>query len=460
MRGLYWKLFIWFWVMIIMTGVATFGLVRWHYEHRSSGDLETQAVQLARAAEGVWQQGGRRAVHQWLHQMNGGRPDWILVVPVDGSRLPRRLGPAMLAHLRLARHAPGPVVTRFRRGRLASAPLGGDSGLRLVLFAPSRPLHPGSLPAIWPVAALGVSALLCLILAWWLTRPIRRLTTVARRLGDGDLSARSGLAKRRDEIGRLGQALDEAAGRIQQLLFAHRRLVSDVSHELRSPLARLKVAVELARSRGHGGTELARIETEADRLEEMISELLMLSRLEAGEVSDLDQPFDLAAMVREVIHDAEFEFAGSGRTVSASGLPASCRMHGHEALMRSAFENVLRNALRYTSDAGVEVELTCGGDTNRLRVRDHGPGVPAGDLGRLFDPFYRVSEARDRDSGGFGLGLAIAARAVTLHGGKIQAENAAGGGLQVVITLPAAPASGEAGIDRTNAREASLPIQT
>jgi two-component system sensor histidine kinase CpxA len=441
-RGLYWKLFVWFWVMILLTGVATFGLVRWSYEHRSTGDLEAQAEQLARAAEGVWAEGGRPAVHQWLHQMNGDRPDWILVVPEDGSRLPRRLGPAMRAHLALARGASGPVVTRFRHGRLVSAPLGGGSGLRLVVFAPSRPLRPGPLPAIWPVAALGVSAILCLILAWWLTRPIRHLTTVARRLGDGDLAARSGLAGRRDEIGRLGRALDEAAGRIQVLLASHRRLVSDVSHELRSPLARLKVAVELARSRGHGGTELARIETEADRLEEMIAELLMLSRIEAGEVSGLDQAFDLAAMVRDVIHDAEFEFAGSGRRVNAPSLPEACRMQGHETLLRSAFENVLRNALRYTSDAGAEVGLSCEGGTILLTVRDHGPGVPESDLGRLFEPFYRVSEARDRDSGGFGLGLAIAARAVAMHGGGIRAENAPAGGLQVTVTLPASPAGG------------------
>jgi signal transduction histidine kinase len=440
MRGLYWKLFVWFWVMIILTGVATFGLVRWSYEHRSSEDLEAQARQLARAADGVWAQGGWPAVHRWLHQMNGDRPDWILVVPEDGGRMPRRLGRAMRAHLALARGAPGAVVTRFRHGRLVSAPLGGDSGLRLVIFAPSRPLRAGPLPAIWPVAALGVSAILCLILAWWLTRPIRHLTTVARRLGDGDLDARSGLAGRRDEIGRLARALDEAAGRIQQLLSSHRRLVSDVSHELRSPLARLKVAVELARSRGHDGTELVRIETEADRLEEMIAELLMLSRLEAGEVSGLDQRFDLAAMVRDVIRDAEFEFAGNGRRVSAPSLPEACRLQGHEALLRSAFENVLRNALRYTSDAGAEVALACEDDAIRLTVRDHGPGVPEGDLSRLFDPFYRVSEARERDSGGFGLGLAIAARAVALHGGAIRAENAPGGGLSVVITLPASAA--------------------
>ena len=162
----------------------------------------------------------------------------------------------------------------------------------------------------------------------------------------------------------------------------------------------------------------------------------MLSRLEAGEVSELARGFDLAAMVREVIRDAEFEFAGI--RIDAT-VPHACPMHGHEALLRSAFENVLRNALRYTSGACVRVTLARVADVLRLSVRDHGPGVPEGDLPRLFDPFYRVSEARDRDSGGFGLGLAIAARAVALHHGEIRAENAEGGGLQVSIDLPSTP---------------------
>jgi two-component system sensor histidine kinase CpxA len=437
LRGLYWKLFVWFWVMIILTGLAAFSLVRWSFEHQRTEEMQAQALRLAQAAGDVWQKGGRPAVHRWLHQMNGTRPEWILVVPEDGSWLPPRLGPAIRAHLRQARGAAGAVATRFDRGRLVSAPLGAASHLRLVLFAPSHHRQPRPLRWIWTTTALVVSALLCLLLAWWLTRPIRQLTTVARRLGDGDLSARSGMGRRRDEIGRLARTLDEAAERIQGLLQAHRRLVSDVSHELRSPLARLKVAVELARSRGREGTELDRIDMEADRLETMISELLMLSRLEAGEVSGLARDFDLAALVREVIRDAEFEFAGA--RIDAADLPRTCPMQGHEALMRSAFENVLRNALRYTSEAGVQVRLSCRHGGIHLAVRDHGPGVPAGDLPRLFDPFYRVSEARDRDTGGFGLGLAIAARAVALHGGEIRAENAEGGGLKVAIALSPTP---------------------
>ena len=433
MRGLYWKLVVWFWVMIILTGLAAFGLVRWSFEHQRTEEMEVQAVRLASAAADVWKKGGVRAVHRWLHQMNGTRPDWVLVVPEDGSWLPPRLGPALRMHLHRAQAMAGAVVTHFDRGRLVSAPMGDGSHLRLVLFSPSHRMRPRPLQTIWPAAALVVSALLCLMLAWWLTRPIRQLTTVARRLGDGDLSARSGMGRRRDEIGRLARTLDEAAERIQQLLQSHRRLVSDVSHELRSPLARLKVAVELARNRGREGPELDRIDTEADRLETMISELLMLSRLEAGEVSERAATFDLAATLREVIHDAEFEFAG---VRIDAGLPPGCRMYGHETLLRSAFENVLRNALRYTSGAGVTVTLSCDTPGVVLTVRDHGPGVPPADLPRLFEPFYRVSEARDRDSGGFGLGLAIAARAVALHGGKIHAENAADGGLTVGIDLP------------------------
>jgi len=235
------------------------------------------------------------------------------------------------------------------------------------------------------------------------------------------------------------------------LLGSQQRLVRDVSHELRSPLARLRVALELAR-RGSGdkaARALDRIEEEADRLNEMIEQLLILSRLETDAGDAERTAFDLAALVAEVVDDASFEAGARSCTVTLDSI-GPCELVGSPALLRSAVENVLRNAARYSAE-GSEIEVSLavepgeGGRRAVIGVRDHGPGVPEELLVQVFQPFFRVDDARDRSTGGSGLGLAIAARAVQLHAGSIEARQAPGGGLLVVISLPltgtAAPAS-------------------
>jgi two-component system sensor histidine kinase CpxA len=228
------------------------------------------------------------------------------------------------------------------------------------------------------------------------------------------------------------------AARLENLVGSQRRLLRDVSHELRSPLARLSVALELARDRaGEEAVEpLGRIEREASRLDELIGKLLLLERLEEDGPRAEAVEFDLCDLLTEVVDDAAFEAVAGDREVTLDAC-ASCRINGHPDLMRSAFENVLRNAIRHTPEGTtVEVSLTEEAGVRHVSVRDHGPGVPEEHLERLFDPFSRVADARERSTGGAGLGLAITRRAVELHGGSVTARNNPSGGFEVEIRLP------------------------
>jgi two-component system sensor histidine kinase CpxA len=289
-----------------------------------------------------------------------------------------------------------------------------------------------------------VGALFCYWLARYLSAPVVQLRKATRQLSNGNLTARvnENLLKRRDEITYLGQDFNLMAARIESLVEAQRRLLADISHELRSPLARQGVAVGLARRRGgpEVSSALDRIGRESDRMNVMIGQLLALSRSESGADVLGKVKVDLGALLQEITDDADFEAHDRDRSVRVIRLEPSVTV-GELELIRSAIENVVRNAVRYTSPGTqVEVSLTSepvnGHRYAVVRVRDHGKGVPNAAIVEIFRPFYRVEDARDRKSGGTGLGLAIAARAVRLHDGTISAENAPDGGLIVEIRLP------------------------
>ncbi len=292
---------------------------------------------------------------------------------------------------------------------------------------------------------LVVSGLVCYWLARHLTRRLRTIRAASRRLAEGDLSARIGpqLGEMDDEATALARDLDQMAERIEALLGAQQRLLRDVSHELRSPLARLTIALELARqeSKGSAADFHDRIAREAELLGQLIGEILTLTRLE-GEANAQRQAdaLDLSDLVREVAEDADFEARPSHRRVEVvSG--ERITLLGYTELLRRAVENVVRNAVRFApTESAVEVRLERamveGRPMAQLHVRDRGPGVPESYLKEIFQPFFRVSESRERRSGGTGVGLAITERAVRLHGGSVRAKNADGGGLIVSIALP------------------------
>jgi two-component system sensor histidine kinase CpxA len=238
--------------------------------------------------------------------------------------------------------------------------------------------------------------------------------------------------RRKDELGKLARAFNQMADRIQTLLTAERRLLQDISHELRSPLARLSVAIELARTDDNPEPHLNRIQKEADRLNTLVGELLQVTRAEGDPAARRVERVPLDRVVREVVDDARIEAEARGCNVHfTAGKPVI--VSGDAELLRRAIENIVRNAIRYTP-AGSSVDVAVRED-GHIVVRDYGPGVPEEALTRIFDPFYRVGEDRDRSSGGVGLGLAIARRAVELHHGHISARNA-GPGLEVDVALP------------------------
>lgn len=296
----------------------------------------------------------------------------------------------------------------------------------------------------WLIIAVICSGMVCYSLSWFLTKPIVKLRAAARKLAAGDLTARAGApaSKRRDEVSGLMRDFDAMAERLEVLMKAQSRLLNDISHELRSPLARLNVALGLARQRSASGNAdmLERIELEASRLNELIGRILTLARLEDGEQQVPPTPVPLDELLVNIAEDAEFEAQARHCHVETFIPEGDWGVRGNASLLHSAVENVVRNAIRYTQEGTtVKIELSSVDSPPRevvLNVSDSGPGVPEDSLTKLFQPFYRIDDARGRLTGGVGLGLAITERAVRFHGGKVSAHNRPEGGLRIEIRLP------------------------
>jgi two-component system sensor histidine kinase CpxA len=307
------------------------------------------------------------------------------------------------------------------------------------------PMH--EIPGLGIMIAVISSGLMCYLLAWSMTSPVTRLRKAAQSLAAGDLSARTGVPAGgpRGEMIELMRDFDVMAERLEGLVDSQSRLLKDVSHELRSPLARLSVALGLARQRATPEIEasLNRIELEADRLNQLIQRLLTISRLESGADGIRKSSLSLRELVEQVAHDAEYESSGRQCRVLADG-DDEFLVEADPNLLRSAIENVIRNATRYTAEGTtVEVRLERqngpNGEEMVIRVSDSGPGVPEAALAKIFEPFYRLDDARNRQTGGAGLGLSIADRAIRLHGGQLRASNRKEGGLEVEIRIPTSP---------------------
>jgi len=361
-----------------------------------------------------------------------GAPEWAMRVAAGGARAPHD---GFLF--------PAPPVQRDSR-----ASSDGKHRYTVVMGLPPGPrvfIGPRGVPITGLIIGVITSGLVCYFLSWVLTKPIVRLRTVTRQLAAGDLTARTGapVTKRRDEVASLMRDFDAMAERIETLVKAQSRLLNDISHELRSPLARLNVALGLARQRAgvESADMLDRIELEASRLNELIGRILTLARLEDGEQQVPQTPVPLNELVENVAEDAEFEAQARHCHVHTMIPDGDWGVRGNASLLHSAIENVVRNAIRYTQEGtSVEIllasEAAAGGSQAVLKVSDSGTGVPPDSLGKLFEPFYRLDDARGRLTGGVGLGLAITERAVRFHGGRVSAFNRAEGGLRVEIRLP------------------------
>jgi two-component system sensor histidine kinase CpxA len=449
----------WFGAVMVTVIIGTFvagELARRHerIEPPLRRPLDTVVSEYAKNAAEEYDRGGQSALVAYLDriQSESNLRTFLFnsqLQELSGRRLPP--GAQDLAKMVLEKRLPevgsgGPPPLLARPAFTA----GGDQYV-LVAEMPRR-TPPGLLHPIAHVLAITfLGGFFCYGLARYLTSPVGKLRAATRELASGNLSARVGpaLGKRRDELASLGADFDVMAEKIQSLVDSQRRLLGDISHELRSPLARLNVALELARQRSGADatTALERIQREAEILNEMIGQLLALTRLESGAEEIRKAGFDLARLVSDIADDADFEARSRKRSVKLESTE-SCTIVGNEQLLRRAIENVVRNAVQYTEEnTEVNVKLCCQakqqgdgkGPGNRaavITVRDHGAGVPENALGEIFRPFYRVDEARDREAGGVGLGLAIADRAVRLHSGRVEAANVDTGGLLVTIILP------------------------
>ena len=455
MKSLFLKIFLSFWLAQALFLVLAI-LVTLAFRPRASSWEGLLATALNESMN-AYEQNGRTGLRDYLENLertqhvraylynenmeevsHRGAPEWALRVATGGSRIP---------HEGFIFPTPPPVL---RDSRASSD---GLHRYTLVLSPPPGPrlfLGPKGLPIPGLFIAVISSGLVCYLLAWFLTMPVVRLRAATRRLAAGDLSARAGApsVRRRDEVAGLMRDFDTMASRLEALVKAQSRLLNDISHELRSPLARLNVALGLARQRSgpESAAMLERIELEAGRLNELIGRLLTLARMEDGEQRAPSTPVSLEEIVLNVAEDAEFEAQARHCHVRCEIPAGSWEVRGDASLLHSAVENVVRNAIRYTREGTtVEIRLerikSAGTDEAVVRVTDCGDGVPADALEKLFQPFYRLDDARGRQTGGVGLGLAITERAVRFHGGRVSAANRAEGGLMVEIHLPLMPAS-------------------
>jgi signal transduction histidine kinase len=315
--------------------------------------------------------------------------------------------------------------------------IGGDSddGHYLWFVAVTPPSAMGLAP--FYLLLLAVVGALYLLVTANIATPLRHLAGVVDRFGRGDLAARA-KTKSRDEVGNLGRSFNAMAERIETLLTAERRLLQDVSHELRSPLARLTFEAEMVRKTTDRDASAARLRHEIERLAALVGTLIDMARVE-GEPGTVEmERISIDDLVQDIAGDCAVEAAAKGCCISMTP-PGAVEIRGNSELLRRAIENVFRNAIRYSpSGTAVEVDLRRCGDSVTIAVRDFGPGIPEDLIPRVFDPFFRADPSRDGSTGGLGLGLAIARRAIRVHQGDITAGNVRPGAL-LQITIPVDP---------------------
>ncbi|TDJ68008.1 MAG: HAMP domain-containing protein [Proteobacteria bacterium] len=459
MNTLFAKIFLWFWMttitVVVVTAIATTQLNRALGGDPLRAYFQRTQSAYAQAAGSILDTQGLGALGVWLGELQGpgGAPGRLQLLDDVGRAVFGR-PPAADIVASLATRGPGVAAPAMVEGVFFD-PIYGPDGTRYWFVSDMRLTHPtkahagrvlrlslGRAGIGWFrfCVALLVSGAVCYGLARYLTIPIRRLQAASAEIANGNFTIRIDDARRGDELGDLARDFDRMAEHLERLNASQQQLLRDVSHELRSPLARLQVAVGLARQRSGDaiGAELDRIEHEAQALEELIRQLLSLARIDAGaaDLSHEDIPVD--GLIDAIVQDANYEGIDGGKRVAVLGTSGAVVV-GDRGVLKSALENVVRNALKHTPDDTV-VDITVirdpGGQWVEIVVRDYGPGVSESLIGELFKPFFRVDYARHRDHGGYGIGLAIADAAVRRHGGTIRANNHAEGGLCVEIRLP------------------------
>lgn len=464
---LFWKIFLPFW--ILQTCIMLFLAFRVHASFGPERPWWLQPERrampvLARYATWRYSTRGQDGLRELLHDIGLEKRSnyWLF----DGN-LNELSGAPMPSDARGAvqRALQNEGIAKARQATFLAERAKDDKGNSFVFagefYAPPllRTL-PLSVPFVILLSSL-LTSLLCAVLAQYITRPILRLRDAAHAIARGDLEARAGVpaSTRRDEITDLVKDFDTMAGEIHDLVQSNKRMLMGASHDLRSPISRIRVALSLASSAPEAERNelLSRIEVELLRLNGMIEQILTVARLESGQLRQTLAPLSLNQVIAEAVEDARFEASQSEAEIAYDMNSPEVTVLGEENMLRSAIENVLRNAIFYSGqgprvdagrveagpvDAGrVDVQLTLEHGMARIAVRDNGPGVPETALPKLFSPFYRVDDARGAATGGSGLGLSIVSGAVKVHKGTVGARNLTPHGLEILIELPLAPKS-------------------
>lgn len=436
MSRLYLRLLLWFCVANLVTMLISVFLTERMARHAYGSDPDWQ--QYAQQANDAYIKDGQRGLLEWMEDNRRRGLDATLFEGqrnLSGRRLPLpRILPELLESDSVE-FRPRPDM------RVVGQRVIGRDGVARHLIAVRRPGPPPRIEELLSVQ-IGLSLLAIGIVGWWLARsiarPVAAVREAARRFASGDLAARvpERWTRSGDEVGDLARDFDRMAMRIETLVTSERGVLQDVSHELRSPLARLHLLLDLAQRSppAEAAQHFDRAEQEISRLDELIGQALALSRLESDLPGSDRLPVDLADLLQSRVEDWKLEADARGVTLQLAEPPA-LTVTGSQTLIARAIDNLLANAIKFSADGGrVDVELSQVGGDAQIRVRDYGPGVPAEDLPRLFRPFFRGSNAALAD--GHGLGLAIVNRVVTGHRGSVQAANADGGGLEVRLRLP------------------------
>ncbi|GAA0858767.1 ATP-binding protein [Aliiglaciecola litoralis] len=452
-NSLFGKIFLWFWGAAILLVFAGAWIAKLTNDSYSVRPLEAKAEQrldsIAKRIELVAQRRPDADLSLLLGRAGQRNKQALMLINPRTQEFiygfPRGLGPLKDPFIELI------AQQQAFRIRTAGGMFDGPKALEIdgqlfYLFA-GKPFSQGALkrflrtnPMLLASSVLVISGMLCALLTWSLVKPIRALQKSTRQVSTGNLSQRVEFADTRgDELGALGRDFNAMTQQLEVLLSSQKRLVADISHELRSPLARLQLAIGIAQSHPQPLPEsiqkqLARIEKEAQQIDFMIEQVLKLSRLEANASIEAKQRVALSELLSETIDDALFEAQNLGVEMEVATIP-DINVDCFPNVLVSAVHNVLSNAIKYC-ETKVEVSFTLDADTLTLLVCDDGQGVPEQDLHSMFAPFYRLSVSRSRDSGGVGLGLAIVKQAMKLHRGKVFATNRKTSGLAVSLVIP------------------------
>jgi signal transduction histidine kinase len=468
MTRLYLKIFLTFWLITAIIIVGSNVVVHW-FEMTPDGNLqnahlkhdEEPAKRLLFQMAGSLINRNATEIRKDIRALPAWSSPFIFALDNNNQDLLNRIlppGVLMLAEQLNSKHPYEKIQDRNRKlfGRYIN--LNDGNVIKLVTISDGLDEGPDRdiiwelfINNIWPLLLVSilVSGSACFLLARHFTSSIKRLQETIQKVSRGDLSARVSkhFSGRKDEIASLGHDFDQMTARLEKAMLEQKRLIKDVSHELRTPLARLQFALALAQQRSQGmvDNELEKIKQAADYLGNIITEILSLP-VHEQQGWQLDDTLDLTALITSIVADYE-------QMASEKSITIKFTSHFNEALVATygnmlvgVFENILRNAIHYTPTAGtIDIALSHKEDEDvfSVMIADSGTGVPAELLNDIFQPFFRTDSARDRESGGHGLGLAIAHRSVTLHYGKIWAENRREGGLKITVEIPALPASDE-----------------